>query len=946
MSTNKYNLLLNRTFQYLGIILIVAAMGGGYWYWKQAQAGVAQKAANNQGLVGYWSFDEGTGTQAGDASGQGNTGTLTNGPTWVDGKLGKAANFDGTDDYASVVNSSSLQFSGAVPITLSVWVNPAQNTAYSTFLVKGRDTIDNAANYAIRQSSSGKKLEFYFNQTGSVSWHVWSSTSDIFTSTSTWYHVTIAYTFGTAGSIVAYVNGSPIAGSWITGSGSATADVDTQALVFGRITSGERFSGKLDEVRIFNRALEATEITNLYNLGAAKLQKTQSSDLTNGLVGYWPFNGKDVSGTTAYDRSGQGNNGTLTNGPTVTEGRSGQALAFNGSNQSINCGVLATKPATSVTVSSWIKKTGSSTDQWLIVNGRDGLHYTPEFIFEIDPSGRVAFFDYNQAAGGYGFSAATNHSTNAVNDGLWHHIAFTKNGVNGIFYVDGVANGTSTAAINIDYSSISGPLAIGGDIRDSGSYYFGAIDEPRIYNRALSASEIWDLYQMGNSDKVNSADSQGDSLEKGMVGYWKLDDASGTSATDSSGNANTGTLTNGPTWTTGQIGGATDFDGTNDYVDAGNGSSLRLNGPLTMSFWMYGRGSSVDAYIAGTAGTNLEGYSCTHHNGATVYCYVQSGANSVSAAVGTNTWAHITLTWDGTTGTNGKKLYVNGTLQSQGTSSQSALSGWGNFRIGEDATATRTRFNGKVDELRVYNRVLSAEEVTKLYKTTAPDNPDTGLVGYWSFNGKDLSGTTAYDRSGKGNNGTLTNGPTVTEGKAGQGLHFDGSDDRINYGNISALKPSFPFTITAWVKGTSGAVFSNGKGEYFCSPATPYSDNYSGVVFYMNGGIAGGNGGGQSAGSRFERAASVSAADGEWHHIAAVLQAGNNINLYKDGSLNNGSYDDGTATTIGYDTRPALVGASYGCGYLYPANGRIDEVRIYNRALSVSEIQALYNVGR
>src|SRR3990167_5976240 len=59
---------------------------------------------------------------------------------------------------------------------------------------------------------------------------------------------------------------------------------------------------------------------------------------------------------------------------------------------------------------------------------------------------------------------------------------------------------------------------------------------------------------------------------------------------------------------------------------------------------------------------------------------------------------------------------------------------------------------------------------------------NSGLVGYWSFDGKDMAGNTAYDRSGQNNNGTLTNGPTRTIGKIGQGLSFDGRNDVIDAG--------------------------------------------------------------------------------------------------------------------------------------------------------------------
>src|SRR3990167_11541412 len=57
-----------------------------------------------------------------------------------------------------------------------------------------------------------------------------------------------------------------------------------------------------------------------------------------------------------------------------------------------------------------------------------------------------------------------------------------------------------------------------------------------------------------------------------------------------------------------------------------------------------------------------------------------------------------------------------------------------------------------------------------------------GLVGYWSFDGKDMAGVTAYDRSGNNNNGTLTNGPTRAIGKIGQGLSFDGVGDSVAIG--------------------------------------------------------------------------------------------------------------------------------------------------------------------
>src|SRR5690349_16688012 len=68
-----------------------------------------------------------------------------------------------------------------------------------------------------------------------------------------------------------------------------------------------------------------------------------------------------------------------------------------------------------------------------------------------------------------------------------------------------------------------------------------------------------------------------------VVGYWKLDDGTGTVAADSSGQGNNGTLVNGPTWTAGKVGGALQFDGVNDVVDVPNSPSLNISGGITLA---------------------------------------------------------------------------------------------------------------------------------------------------------------------------------------------------------------------------------------------------------------------------------------------------------------------------------------------------------------------------
>jgi hypothetical protein len=77
---------------------------------------------------------------------------------------------------------------------------------------------------------------------------------------------------------------------------------------------------------------------------------------------------------------------------------------------------------------------------------------------------------------------------------------------------------------------------------------------------------------------------------------------------------------------------------------------------------------------------------------------------------------------------------------------------------------------------------------------------DQGLVGYWSFEGKTVSGTQVYDASGTGNRGIMTNGPKAVNGRIGQAMQFDGGDDYVSIPDNSSLEPSSGITLSAWIK--------------------------------------------------------------------------------------------------------------------------------------------------
>jgi hypothetical protein len=265
--------------------------------------------------------------------------------------------------------------------------------------------------------------------------------------------------------------------------GSGTIDI-------GRFNGGYYFNGLIDEVRLYSRVLTATEIANLYKQGEVKVASSQNDKLTNGLVGLWSFNGTDVSGTTAYDRSTNANNGTIYGAKKVA-GKVGQGLYFDGSSY-VEAAHTASMDVTALTIAMWIKtptslcggvtcyrallsKQGADRDYNLYTYSSDGTNITHMHM----SSAR--------------FGVTMPALTTAYKPGEWHHVVFTVDASgNYVHYSDGVsfASGAITAGANANSNY---PIWIG----RADNYYNDIIDEARVYNRALSASEIKQLYNMG-----------------------------------------------------------------------------------------------------------------------------------------------------------------------------------------------------------------------------------------------------------------------------------------------------------------------------------------------------------------------------------------------------------------------------------------------------------------
>ncbi|MCK4453863.1 hypothetical protein KAU51_00745 [Candidatus Parcubacteria bacterium] len=205
------------------------------------------------GLVGYWKFDEGSGITAKDSSGSGNDGILVNNPTWVDGQVGKALNFDGVDNYIDCENDSSLDITDA--ITIEAWVKLNALGAWQHII--GKQGMWRISGYDFRVTINNK-LQF---ATLSSFYDVNSATA--FT-TGVWYHV-VAVQSGTSYKKI-YLNG--VEDGIKTNPGAIVSTLSSH-LQIGRapLWDAEYFNGTIDEVRIYNRALSSEEILAHYQSG-------------------------------------------------------------------------------------------------------------------------------------------------------------------------------------------------------------------------------------------------------------------------------------------------------------------------------------------------------------------------------------------------------------------------------------------------------------------------------------------------------------------------------------------------------------------------------------------------------------------------------------------------------------------------------------------------------
>ncbi len=470
-----------------------------------------------------------------------------------------------------------------------------------------------------------------------------------------------------------------------------------------------------------------TTLTKSAALGQDKSFTIQIYLRTNsdGLVGRWKLD--ETSGLTAADSSGPGNDGNLTDmaGNEWTTGRIDGALEFDGVDDYISIGdkdSLDFGATESFTYSIWVY-VSSSAGAWDMPWYKGGAaDAEPGYDMELG----TGHWKASISDGSTTKQVLFGYESDFLNEWVLLTAVVDRDAAQFLTYV----NGSPVGSVDLTgFGSVANSRSATIGAKDYyGTWYpfKGIIDDVHIYNCALSEEEVAALYYLGGR----------------LVGHWKLDDGSGTTAADSSGNGNDGTLINmssGQDWVTGKFDGALDFDGVDDYISIGDKDSLDFGATesFTYSIWVY-VSSSAGAWdmpwYKGGAADAEPGYDMelgTGHWKASI----SDGSTTKQVLFGyesdfLNEWVLLTAVVDRDAAQ--FLTYVNGSPVGSVD-----LTGFGSVANSRSATigakdyyGTWYPFKGIIDDVHIYNRTLSEEEITALYNG---DEPPSGGVQVYPY---------------------------------------------------------------------------------------------------------------------------------------------------------------------------------------------------------------------
>ena len=807
--------------------------------------------------------------------------------------------------------------------SVSVWFNSEVNNTQNVIFNRHTAGTGNFNDtYVLRNEASGSgvkiKLELGNPLKSFYSQNVYSK--------SVWHHlaVTLSYSSGQY-TVKFYIDGvedSPTNSPMTMPTMSSNS---TLPLTIGAQRSGSNFvqgfKGDIDEVAIFNRALDSTEINALYGGTSPNIYPSNLMATNLNPIAYYPLGEQaQMQGYLGNEASSEWQfpNGVLQD----------YVMDFDGSTDYIDVDTISL--GTTFTLSCWVNFDSFSASTNVVFGG--GASYYALYV----PNSTTVWAYFG--AGSY-FTVPTLSG--------WNNLIFTRNGATGELFLNGQSQGT-----NATYGTNNFDLKfIGCENQGVSTKYYldGKLSNTAVWNTAITdANQIANIYNNGSPQTTYTVSPQN---------WWKL-------------NADSVYTPSAPNYTT-----ALDFTSTGTKIDLGLESSLGLGGAskYSTSLWFKKSGN----------GTNcLWGYNYGDASGSGWYYWFNSG--SLRIATGKNgltsgfgyyeissnslplgKWQHILVVFDGTlsAGDNRIKVYHNGanavgtyfnstnfpaTLPNgNGASNRNAY--LGQLQLGGGSFSYN--YDGQLSNVQQWNTDLSSSDAATLFNYGSPIQTlsnipqNSNLKAWWKLDDQ----TAITDSSNNGNTGTNNGATDISSGVAyvpswkiptalpipsinyTTALNFDGTSDYISV--PSSLPPSGTsnFAISGWFYRDSTS-----------STAAVYFDKVQGTNFLVR--EAGSSGTieifADGTNYNYSSLSTYNTANA-WHHIA-ISYDGSNLTVYVD---TNKLSQSATGLNIS-STSDMRIGARSNSHSASFFKGFISNVAIYNTNLTDSNVSTLYNNGQ
>jgi len=669
------------------------------------------------GLVAYWEMNDGSGSVATDSSGNGINLPLFGSPSWGSNDV----IFNGYTQYGDV-NNTAFNNLDQQPLTVCAWIYK-----------------DGASQKGIVNKFSTGGWSFQVNPFNRLDFFVDVNTPDLSDQgpatipLGQWTFVAVTWAYPNTGlnAVSYYINGEA---NSTQGTGGAYQNSSEGAdLQVGNIFTGSTyaFDGSMHDVAIYNRVLSAAEIeTNFVNSESSANVSVSTNVPPPDLLYYemtnYPASNSVVTfadASTAGDDTGflyvygglrwESNPANIPN----------TAAHFNGDNTILyttNVGVF-NFTTNLFTINLWVEPL--TADGFLM---QAGIEASNGWYLQVGGAYQIYF---GTETNGQDIGVLSNPGAAQVNN--WNMVTIVRNSLtNAIIYIDGVEAASGPI---ISPAPSTNALIMG--VSSANTHYLdGDIWLPQIWGEALPGTAIANLYinqlkgypwpaagaVQTNAPTSPPAQQQPTGyVTNGLAAYWRLNDGSGTTAADSSGNGNNLPLFGSPSWGSNYV----TFNGSTQYGDASGSAFSSLDQQAkTICAWITKDSGSqkgiMNKYVSGgwsfqvTENNRLDWF---------VDSYTPDLTDQGPATIPLNTWTFVAMTWAyPNTASNAISYYINGKLNwssETGGAYESSSSG-ADLQVGNVFTGPTYALDGSMHDVAIYNRVLSSGEIQTNYVNT------------------------------------------------------------------------------------------------------------------------------------------------------------------------------------------------------------------------------------